>query len=192
MKHSPPKCAFPGEFELPRGSHAILTCFQPLGWHISSTQMKMQRVVVDRQFSCLFDSFCLTNWGFVQHHPLPGDCTKMPKRPTKRLAPPDRIILVFAFLMKPSRLNNTFSNKAHLRACRMTLLSSFVLLSDVEMGSNDTSEKSGMFNRHSKPNQTPPKQEIHNARLERWTRFGTDCRTLLSFVPNGFCFRTCF
>ena len=29
------------------------------------------------------------------------------------------------------------------------------------------------------------------ARLERGTRFGTDCRTLLSFVPNGSCCGTC-
>ena len=75
----------------------------------------------------------------------------------------------------------------------MTLLWGFDLLSEAETETgNDTSEKSGMFNRHSTANQTPQKQEMHNARLEHGTRFGTDGRTTLSIVPNGSCFGTCF
>ena len=57
-------------------------------------------------------------------------------------------------------------------------------------------KRSALFSRHSKPNQTPQKKKKKKkkkngkcafSRIEQATRFGTDCRTFLSFVPNGSC-----
>ena len=51
----------------------------------------------------------------------------------------------------------------------MTLLWGFDLLSEAETETgNDTSEKSGMFNRHSTANQTPQKQGIHSGTPLAW------------------------